>query len=237
MCENGLACDKYQFSKGQMNSVFPSLQDISNDTATEKLTNAIRSSIDGIPDKIRTKYSAKSLRKGMITEIAMYSFITLFMVCAHSGHSTGTSLESYMDPMNPLHSLPAANALHRNTLNMKPAIPKMDAIGTANQEQGEKLMEALFVINVPDFQPGKRLNIILETCFASMIHQLPEIVRLCSGHCLVASTLFNSAEKIGLTDLRFPDLDPKSVLLPRSKMVYDDYKEMFDVKNIETMGV
>ncbi len=155
---------------------------------TKKLTNAIRSSLVGIPDKIRTKYSAKSLRKGMITEIAMYSFITLFMVCAHSGHSTGTSFESYMDPMNPLCSLPAANALHGNTLNMKPVMPKMDAIGTANREQGEKFMEALFVIDVPDFQPGMRLNIILETCFASMICHLPEIVRLCVGHCLVAST-------------------------------------------------
>jgi hypothetical protein len=59
----------------------------------------------------------------MITEIAMCSFITLFVVCARSGHFTGTSLESYMDPMNPLHSLPAANALHRNiTLNMKPVM-------------------------------------------------------------------------------------------------------------------
>jgi hypothetical protein len=38
----------------------------------------------------------------MITEIAMVSFITLFMVCAPSGHATGTSLEPYMDPMNPL---------------------------------------------------------------------------------------------------------------------------------------
>ena len=52
MCDNGLARDECQISKGQMNSVFPSLQDISNNTMMKKLTNTIRSSLDGTPGEI-----------------------------------------------------------------------------------------------------------------------------------------------------------------------------------------
>ena len=69
-----------------------------------------------------------------------------------------------------------------------------------------------------------------------MIRHLPEIVRLCGGHCLVATTLFKAAEKIRLSDARFPDLDPKAVLLEWSKMVRADYKERFDIKSVEAMG-
>jgi hypothetical protein len=95
MCEDGLARDEDQVRKGQMNSLFPSLQDVSNNTVTKKLTTAIRSSLDGVPNDIRKKFSARSLRKGMITEIAMTSFITIIEVCARSGHSTGICIEPY----------------------------------------------------------------------------------------------------------------------------------------------
>lgn len=219
-----------------MNAVFPSLQVGSNNNVTKKLTNAIRSSLDGVPNDTRQKYSAKSIRKGMITEIAMASFITFFMVVARTGHATGAVVDAYLDAMNPLRSLPAANALHGNALNMNPVMPNIDAVGKGNRQQVEKLMDALFLIGVPDFQRGQKLNSILETCFASMIRHLPEIVRLGGGHCLFASTLFNAAEKIALTDARFPGQDPKSVLLEWSKMVGDDYKEKFDLKNVEAMG-
>ena len=65
----------------------------------------------------------------MITEIAMSSSITLFDVCARSEHWSGTSLESYMDFMNPLRSLPAANGLHGNPLHIEPVMPDIDAVG------------------------------------------------------------------------------------------------------------
>jgi hypothetical protein len=70
-----------------------------------------------------------------------------------------------------------------------------------------------------------------------MIRHLSEIVRLCGGHCLFATTLFKAAEMIRLSDARFPDLDPKAdVLLEWSKMVRADYKERFDIKSVEAMG-
>jgi len=236
MCNDGLARNADQISKGQMNAVFPNLHDVSNAYVAKKLTNAVRCSLERVPHEIRKKFSAKSIRKGMITEIAMSPFITLFNVCARSGHWSGTSLESYMDCMNPLRSLPADNALHGNPLNMEPVMPDIDAVGGGNREQVEALLEELFVVDVPDFKRGGRLRIILETCFASMIRHLPEIVRLCGGHCLVASTLFRAAEMIGLTDARYPNLNPKSVLLQWSEMVSDKYRQEFDAAKLKTMN-
>jgi len=139
MCQDGLARDEDQVRKGQMNAVFPSLQVGSNNNVTKKLTNAIRSSLDGVPNDTRQKYSAKSIRKGMITEIAMASFITLFMVVARTGHATGAVVDAYLDAMNPLRSLPAANALHGNALNMNPVMPNIDAVGKGNRQQVESL--------------------------------------------------------------------------------------------------
>ena len=80
LCEDddGLARNEEQIRKGQMNSVFSNLHDVNNASVAKKLTNAVRSSLDGVPHDIRKKYSAKPIRKGMITEIAMSSFITLF---------------------------------------------------------------------------------------------------------------------------------------------------------------
>ena len=80
-------------------------------------------------------------------------------------------------------------------------------------------------------------TLFLKLALISMICHLPEVMRLCSGHCLVAISLFNATEKVGLTDIRFPDLDPKSMLLQCSKMVCGDYRDRFDVKNIEAKGL
>lgn len=115
-------------------------------------------------------------------------------------------------------------------------MPTMDAVGSENRAQVENFMDEVFLVDVPDFKQEGRLNIILETCFASMIRHLPEIVRLCGGHCLVATTLFEAAEKIHLSDARFPDLAPKAVLLEWSNMVRADYKKRFDTMSVEAMG-
>ena len=89
-------------------------------------------------------------------------------------------------------------------------MPTMDAVGSENRAQVENFMDEVFLVDVPDFKQEGRLNIILETCFASMIRHLPEIVRLCCGHCLVATALFKAAEK----------------------MVCADYKERFDMNSV-----
>ena len=81
------------------------------------------------------------------------------------------------------------------------------------------------------------LSVILETCFASIIRHLPEIVRLCGAHCLVATTMFQAAEKIGLNDARFPSLDPRSVLLNWSEMIKDNYRKDLEVAKMKTMNL
>ena len=47
MCEDGLVRNEDQIKKGQMNALFPKLQDVNNSTVAKKLTAAIRISLDG----------------------------------------------------------------------------------------------------------------------------------------------------------------------------------------------
>ncbi len=237
MCD-GLTRSNDQIRKGQMNCVFPKLQDGSNNNVSKQLKDCIRLSLAkiGVPEDICMKYTAKSLRKGMITQIAMASDITLFMVCARTGHSTGFTVDTYLDDMHPLRSLPAANALHGNVLNMKPVMPDINAVGEGNRGQVDKLMDELFAVDVPLFQRGGELRIILEHCFAAMVRHLPEMLRLCGGHCLVVSTLFKAADRIGLTDARFPDKVGRLVLLEWARFVADDYKKKFLENKLNAMG-
>ena len=95
-------------------AVFPSLHSIQDATVAKKITAAIRKYLPALLSKeIKVKFSSRSLRQGAITELSMHSAITLFQACARSGHSTGTSLDSYIDKRNVAKTLPAANALHQ----------------------------------------------------------------------------------------------------------------------------
>ena len=53
----------------------------------------------------------------------------------------------------------------------------------------------------------------------------------------MASTMFKAGEKIGRNDDRYPNLDPKSVLLEWSEMVRDNYSKEFDVAKFKTMNL
>ena len=53
----------------------------------------------------------------------------------------------------------------------------------------------------------------------------------------MASTMFKAAEKISLNDARYPNLDPKSVLLEWSEMVRDNYRKEFDVAKFKSMNL
>lgn len=46
-----------------------------------------------------------------------------------------------------------------------------------------------------------------------MVRHLPEMLRLCGGHCLVVSTLFEAADRIGLADVEVSYLSGPSSLV------------------------
>jgi hypothetical protein len=101
MCCNGLYRNEDQIKNNLSMVVFPSLHSIQDAAVAKKITAAIRKYLPAsLSKESKDKFSSRSLRQGAITELSMHSAITLFQACARSGHSTGTSLDSYIDKRN-----------------------------------------------------------------------------------------------------------------------------------------
>ena len=113
MGENGLHRTPEQVRDGKERHVYPSLHGIHNNSVAYILTKIIRNNLPAsVPMKVRAKYSSKSLRQAAINEMSLHKDIGPFEASARSGHAIGNSIGSYLDPLNPLRSLPAAQALH-----------------------------------------------------------------------------------------------------------------------------
>ena len=68
---------------------------------TKKITSAIRGVLpNNLTQEMVKRYSAKSLRKGSITQLMMKPGLTVGDVCGRSGHSTGTNIDTYADKRN-----------------------------------------------------------------------------------------------------------------------------------------
>ena len=112
MCCNGMYCNEDQIKNNVSMAAFPFLHSIQNAAVAKRITAAIRKYMPTLLSKeSRDKFSSSSLRQDAITQLSMHSRITLFQACARSGHTTGTSLDSYIDKRNLAKSLPTANAL------------------------------------------------------------------------------------------------------------------------------
>ncbi|KAG7370269.1 hypothetical protein IV203_028015 [Nitzschia inconspicua] len=109
MVENGLMRTDEEIKRGKVNVVFPSLINRVESSTSRKLTAAIRSTISGPPD-VKNRYSALSLRYGAITELAPHRELIVFAGCARSWHSTGTTVNDYIDDNNPAYGLQAGMA-------------------------------------------------------------------------------------------------------------------------------
>jgi hypothetical protein len=89
VCDRGLFREAGQ--EAVCDFVFPSLHRFKDGYVAKLLTQHIRDSLPPSANKpIKDSFSAKSCRKGAITQMAMHPDIGIFESCARSGHSTGT---------------------------------------------------------------------------------------------------------------------------------------------------
>ena len=111
---NGLIRSKQQKKNGQENHVFPSLYSIETSGVTKKMANVLRGMVKYVVGdhcssdtlkSLKKKCTGKSLRQGSITTAAYCGILFLFELCARSGHSTGLSIDYYIDQTSPLHGL------------------------------------------------------------------------------------------------------------------------------------
>ena len=152
MCCNGLYRNKDQIKNNLSIAVFPSLHSIQDAAIAKKITAAIRKYLPALLSKeSRDKISSRSLHQGAITKLSMHSAVTLFQACAHSGHTTRTSLYSYIDKRNLAKTLPTANALHKpHNVFAKVTLPQLESLGADILPQIEYLMAEIVKIGQTD---------------------------------------------------------------------------------------
>lgn len=223
--ENGLWRD-HTMHKSNASYVFPDLHALNDSSVARKITGIIRDNIPaGCPDNIKKSYSAKSLCRGAITQLATHPGCSTMDVCGRSGHSTGTNLDSYLDQSYIVRGLRGAKVLNEYiNIEAETAVPRLEALGSSALETMNHFISLLYINNIPQLQPMGTIHIVLRTCTASLImhHQL--VTTELGPHNAVSTKLRNTAREARLFDARYPNVGPDQILDIWSSIISDDYK-------------
>ena len=226
-CENGLFRTKEQIRKGHLNLVFPYLHKFGMASVTTHLTKIIRNNFpDGIPQAIAKQFSAKSNREAAITELAISGKVLLFDACQRTGHSTGTSIDSYYDKSNVVSGLRAAKVRSGYYNPDSPVIlPRLEeALGISCGPMITKFIQSLFVVSVPSFSPEGELHEVLRICTASLILHHDTVSKECGLYNYITATLNKAARTVNLSDPRVSNRPPEFVLRYWSDLIKTDYE-------------
>jgi hypothetical protein len=221
MCENGLYRSPHEIASGLMLAVFPLLHGKTDEYCSEKITRVIRSAL---PEKTRDQFSAKSLRQAGISQCSKHPHMTIFHLCALSGHSTQTTLDSYLDTDDVGRGVPAVNALHgKNNLFTPVVVPTLDALGE-DKESALKLMCALFQCNIPKFSRGNELYPLLEIFTASLIMHHLQIMKDCGRDNRVTCMLLDKAQGVHIVCSDSPSLPIDQTLKRWSQIISREFQ-------------
>ncbi|KAG7372875.1 hypothetical protein IV203_033599 [Nitzschia inconspicua] len=228
MVENGLMRTDEEIKQGKVNVVFPSIFNTVESSSSRKLTAAIRSTISGPPD-VKNRYSARSLRYGAITELALHRELSVFAGCARSGHSTGTTVDDYIDDNNPAYGLQAGMARRgyqdlASNLKAKIEVPRLEALGVEVAASVDELLSKVFIVHVPHFKKGQgKLHGVLRICLASLILYYPDVAKECGGGGnIICTSLNKAAREAQIFDHRYGDTSPEALLGEWSKLIASD---------------
>jgi hypothetical protein len=224
MMEDGLWRDDDQIAKGKMNAVFPSLHSVRPDGVGKKMAKKIRDNLPaGVPDEISKRFTAKSTRIGGITTLCKHKDMNVLRVCARSGHSTGTNLDSYRDLSDVVAGLPAAKTIHGYTdIHADVVLFSFDGIGCEIDVSG--LIDNLFVCNNKLFKEGGALRAIVVTAAASLVAFHNEVTKDLGYDNPLSSKLRDIARKMNLKDPRFPHATPETILSEWSTKILADFQ-------------
>ena len=128
------------------NYVFPDLHRCQDSEVTKKVTRVIRDNLPpGCPQKIVNSFSAKSTRQGSITEALGHRAIQTSDTCARSGHTTGTSVDSYYDRTCIILGLRAAKALcGYDDVDGDIKVPRLECLGANTEDHCRSLRSITF---------------------------------------------------------------------------------------------
>lgn len=179
------------------NFVFPSLHALRDAGVTSLLTTIIRDNLPAeTPAQLKKSFKAKSMRRASITELALHPQIGLFESTGRSGHSTGTTQDSYIDKMCIAVSLPGGRALS-GWKNVRDGAlpPRIACLSNDEIAKVQKFIEKLIVISIDDFGPNGILRPVLETAVASLIMYHPKVSQDQGTHNQLVTKMLTAARE------------------------------------------
>jgi hypothetical protein len=224
--EKGLYRNESAKISGHSNYLFPDLHNMTDARVAAHITTMIRRCLPaGCGKEIQAAFSAKSTRKGAVTEMSVHPECDILSVCARSGHSTGLSIDYYNDKTNISRGLPGAKALAGyKHLKNNVAAPRLECLGAHNKATILAFMDSCFVINIPYFQRGAKLFPVLKVVMATLIMYHQDVTRELSPSNAVATHLRECARRLNLKDAHHPQLCPEKTLDMWSALILQDFK-------------
>ena len=185
--------------------VFPHLHSFLNDSIAARITSNIRATIQ---NREHRKYvSSRSIRKGAMGENRVNQNLTIKQEYARSGHTgpeMNNNAEGYID------SIPAMNAPGGKSLaghkdhNLHVAPHSFECLGTHVVEAVEKLIDNLFVNDIPQLKKGGTLRLLVVTTAARLIGAYKALVRDVGADNDIVSRIKNAARDAQIDDPSVP---------------------------------
>jgi hypothetical protein len=188
--------------------VFPHLHSLLNDSIAVRITSNIRATI---PNKERKKnVSSRSIQKGAMGENRVNQNLTIKQEYACSGHTgpeMNNNAESYID------SIPAMNTPGGKSLagykdpNLHTVPHSFECLGTEVVEAVEKLIDNLFVNDIPQLKKGGKLRLLVVTIAARMIGAYKALICDVGVDNGIVSRIMNAARDSKIDDALVPMTD------------------------------
>jgi hypothetical protein len=198
---------------------FPDLHAIKDAAVASKITRIIRSLMK--PDT-RDKFSSKSIRVGMATFFTMHPGVTTEQGDARCGWVSGASNGRHYKRILPVLTLPAGNAINGwDETKSRKFAPGLECLGSHVQFHVERLIDKLYVLNLPQFSANGHLRPFLRACTASLIRFHSSVARDLGQNHSIVKKLQNAAKDAQIRDGEVSD--PIAVLHLWSQKIEKDF--------------
>ena len=194
---NGISAATSQF-------VCPYLHKMRRDSVAKRLTTTIRAHI---PNEAEKKiYSSRSLRSGAMTENAI-SGLTKELQYNRSGHTSpevNSNAEGYI-AQSPHLSMPGGLALAGyDDLRKVPSPFRLSCLGESGLNSAMRLVDKLFIIDVPELKEGGRLRPVVMVAAASLIGNYIKLVSDYGVDNPIVKLIQTAAESTKIDDVNVP---------------------------------
>ena len=208
--------------------VFPDLHRISDAAVARKLTLTIRENLpNGVPQPIKDSITVKSLRKATITTLAAHADISIFDSAGRSGHSTGTTQDSYIDRNCVALGLRGGRVLAGSASSRKDVCPpRMEWLGVEAVPHVNQFIDSLFIVSLEDFYPNGALYGVLRIVTAALVMYHKKLSQDFAGtQHVIVDKMVQAARAANIADIRCASTDPAAVLDYWSDVIAGTFNE------------